>query len=182
MDCVGQDWNCSLTTYFLGVDKSSHPWLNARQNTGRWMMRTGCGCHRASAGESMAGEPMAGIRYVLEKESFRPIEMDADIHMASQRTITEMARQLRNVGPALAARLVAAGIDSPKKLRELGAKRAFEKMYATGDAYGDFNAAYLYALEGAIRDCDWLAIPDDLKRVYKAFAQDLQAKKRAREH
>ena len=33
-------------------------------------------------------------------------------------------------------------------------------MYATGDSYGDFNAAYLYALEGAIRDCDWLDIPE----------------------
>jgi DNA transformation protein len=92
-----------------------------------------------------------------------------------------LAKQLRNVGPALAARLVAAGIDSPQKLRELGAKRAFEKMYATGDAYGDFNAAYLYALEGAIRECDWLAIPDAVKQEFKAYAQALQAKKRSRE-
>lgn len=107
--------------------------------------------------------------------------MDTDTHMASQRTITDLTRQLRNVGPALAARLVAAGIDSPQKLRELGAKRAFEKMYATGDAYGDFNAAYLYALEGAIRDCDWLAIPDEVKQEFKAYAQDLQAEKRSRE-
>jgi DNA transformation protein len=99
--------------------------------------------------------------------------------MATQKTITDLARQLRNVGPALAARLIDAGIDSPETLRRMGAKRAFEKMYTSGDAYGDFNAAYLYALEGAIRDCDWLAIPDDVKQEFKAYAQELQAKKRS---
>ncbi len=50
-------------------------------------------------------------------------------------------------------------------------------MYAAGDSYGDFNAAYLYALEGAIRDCDWLDIPDTIKQEYKEYAQNLQSKK-----
>ena len=50
-------------------------------------------------------------------------------------------------------------------------------MYATGDSYGDFNAAYLYALEGAIRDCDWLDLPDKIKQEYKEYAQNLQSKK-----
>ncbi len=77
----------------------------------------------------------------------------------------------------MAAKLVAAGIDTPEKLRCLGAKKAFEKMYASGDAYGDFNAAYLYALEGAIRDCDWRDIPEKIKREYKAYAHHLQARK-----
>jgi len=62
-------------------------------------------------------------------------------------SIKKLAKQLRNVGPKLAARLFEAGIDSPEKLREIGAKRAFETMYAQGDTYGDYNAAYLYALE-----------------------------------
>ena len=44
-------------------------------------------------------------------------------------------------------------------------KRAFEAMYAQGDAYGDYNAAYLYALEGAIRDCDWLDIPFEPEQI-----------------
>jgi DNA transformation protein len=91
--------------------------------------------------------------------------------------VKKLTQQLRNVGPKLAERLVEANIDTPEKLRQLGAKRAFEKMYAAGDAYGDFNAAYLYALEGAIRDCDWLDIPEEIKRDYKAYAQDLQSKK-----
>jgi hypothetical protein len=50
-------------------------------------------------------------------------------------------------------------------------------MYAAGDSYGDFNAAYLYALEAAIRDCDWLDIPDKIKQDYKEYAQNLQSKK-----
>ena len=94
-----------------------------------------------------------------------------------EKTARYLAKQLRNVGPKLAAKLIDAGVDSPEKLRKLGAKKAFEKMYPAGDLYGDFNAAYLYALEGAIRDCDWLDIPDKIKQNYKIFAQNLQAKK-----
>ena len=91
--------------------------------------------------------------------------------------IAQLAKQLRNVGPKLATRLIDVGIDSPEKLRKVGARKAFETMYTQGDAYGDYNAAYLYALEGAIRDCDWLDIPEDVKSEYKRYAQELQAKK-----
>lgn len=97
--------------------------------------------------------------------------------MSREKQIKTLAKQLRNVGPKLAAKLIEAGIDSPQKLRALGAKAAFAQMYATGDAYGDFNAAYLYALEGAIRDCDWLAIPDAVKQEFRQYARGLQAKK-----
>ena len=89
----------------------------------------------------------------------------------------ELSKQLRNVGPKLAEKLLEAGVDTPEKLRELGAKKAFDLMYAAGDAYGDYNAAYLYALEGAIRDCDWLSIPDEVKEEYKKYARQLQMKK-----
>lgn len=97
--------------------------------------------------------------------------------MSTERVVKDLAKQLRNVGPKLAKKLVEAGIDSPEKLRQIGAKKAFERMYPAGDTYGDFNAAYLYALEGAIRNCDWLEIPDKIKQEYKEFAQNLQAKK-----
>ena len=96
--------------------------------------------------------------------------------MPSQQAKT-LAKELRNIGPKLAEKLIDAEIDTPEKLRKMGAKAAFLQMYATGDAYGDYNAAYLYALEGAIRDCDWLDIPDDLKEEYRVFAQQLQANK-----
>ncbi len=90
--------------------------------------------------------------------------------------IKKMSQSLRNVGPKLAERLINAGISTPEELRKLGAKAAFLKLYPDGDAYGDYNAAYLYALEGAIRDCDWLEIPDAVKAVHKEFAQELQQK------
>ncbi len=98
--------------------------------------------------------------------------------MSSEKVVKDLAKQLRNIGPKLAAKLVDAGIDSPEKLRRIGAKKAFEKMYADGDSYGDFNAAYLYAIEGAIRDCDWLDIPEKIKLEYKKYAQNLQAQKK----
>ena len=98
--------------------------------------------------------------------------------MSTDKAAINLAKQLRNIGPKLAAKLIEARIDTPEKLRRLGAKRAFEKMYAAGDSYGDFNAAYLYALEGAIRNCDWLEIPDEIKVEYKAYAQSLQSKKK----
>ena len=98
--------------------------------------------------------------------------------MTTEKVVKDLAKQLRNVGPKLAAKLVEAGIDTPEKLRQIGAKRAFAKMYPTGDSYGDYNAAYLYALEGAIRNCDWLDIPEKIKQEYKEYAQNLQAKER----
>ena len=97
--------------------------------------------------------------------------------MPEGKTVKNLAKQLRNVGPKLAAKLVEAGIDTPEKLRRIGAKKAFEKMFPAGDFYGDFNAAYLYALEGAIRDCDWLDIPEKIKQEYRKYAQNLQTKK-----
>ncbi|WP_372681924.1 TfoX/Sxy family DNA transformation protein [Desulfosarcina sp.] len=98
--------------------------------------------------------------------------------MSTEKRVRELAKQLRNVGPKLAEKLIEARIDTPEGLKKLGAKKAFEKMYASGDSYGDFNAAYLYALEGAIRDCDWLEIPDEIKQEYKEYARRLQIKKR----
>ena len=97
--------------------------------------------------------------------------------MLTEKVAKDLAKQLRNVGPRLAEKLIAAGIDTPEKLRQIGAKKAFAKMYPTGDSYGDFNAAYLYALEGAIRDCDWLDIPESIKQEYKQYAQSLQVNK-----
>jgi len=88
-----------------------------------------------------------------------------------------LSKQLKNIGPKLAEKLISVGIDSPEKLRKIGAISAFDKMYKDGDHYGDFNAAYLYAIEGAIRDCDWLDIPENVKLEYKAYAKALQKRK-----
>lgn len=91
----------------------------------------------------------------------------------------ELARQLKNIGPAMARKMIDAGIDTPEKLRSLGARQAFLAMYGQGDYYGDFNAAYLYALEGAILDCDWSEIPADTRKSHQVFAQELQNNKRS---
>lgn len=98
--------------------------------------------------------------------------------MSTENIARTLAKQLRNVGPKLAAKLIEIGIDSPEKLKMIGAKKAYLEMYPTGDSYGDFNAAYIYALEGAIRDCDWLDIPGAVKQEYKEFAKDLQLMKK----
>ncbi len=92
----------------------------------------------------------------------------------------ELAKQLKNVGPALAKKMLQAGIDSPEKLKSLGAQKAYDLMYANGDSYGDHNAAYLHALEGAIRDCDWSEIPESIKENHRNYAQKLQKAKHSR--
>ena len=89
----------------------------------------------------------------------------------------DLAKKLRNIGPAMAKKMLAAGIDTPEQLRQLGAKEAYKRMYANGDGYGDHNAAYLHALEGAIRDCDWNEIPDSIRQEHQIFAKKLQALK-----
>jgi len=92
--------------------------------------------------------------------------------------IKKLSKNLKNVGHRLAEKLLNAGIDTPEKLKEMGAKAAFKKMYKEGDKYGDYNAAYLYALEGAIRNCDWLEIPEKVKKEYRAYAKSLQKNKK----
>jgi len=92
-------------------------------------------------------------------------------------TPKDLAKQLRNIGPKMAERMINVGIDTPEKLRAMGAKKAFAAMYKDGDSYGDFNAAYLYALEGAIRDCDWADVPKSIKDEFKSYAKHLQTNK-----
>jgi DNA transformation protein len=68
---------------------------------------------------------------------------------------------LRNLGPLSAARLRSVGIQSPEELRELGAVRAYLKLKR---AYPyETTVIALYALEGAITDTRWYALPDETK-------------------
>lgn len=94
-------------------------------------------------------------------------------------TSKELARALKNIGPVMAKKMLEAGIESPEQLRKLGAVEAYRRMYRYGDPYGDHNAAYLHALEGAIRDCDWKDIPDAVKEQHKRFCADLQVNKKS---
>lgn len=65
--------------------------------------------------------------------------------------------RLRNLGPASAGWLAAAGIRTEADLRALGAVEAFRQVaFRRG---GDVSANLLYALEGAIRDVRWDRLP-----------------------
>ena len=89
-------------------------------------------------------------------------------------TSEELEKALRNIGPVCAKQLTDAGIDTPEKLRELGAKKAFLKVIERGGFHSEFNAAYLYALWGAIHDVDWRDVPAPVKEDFKAFTKQLR--------
>ena len=83
-------------------------------------------------------------------------------------------QKLRNIGPKCAAHLVKAGVDTPQKLKKIGAKKAF--LQICGQSYLNcFNAAYLYALQGAIDDVDWREIPRSQKNDFKLFTAELRS-------
>jgi hypothetical protein len=74
----------------------------------------------------------------------------------------------------MAQKLYNAGIDTPEKLKKLGTKKAYLLIHQNGGFCGKFHAGYLYALEGAIRDCDWLKLPPGTKSEFKAFTERLR--------
>jgi DNA transformation protein and related proteins len=86
----------------------------------------------------------------------------------------ELNKSLKNIGPIMAEKLINAGINSPSKLRRLGAKKAFMRIYRSGGICTKFHPVYLYALEGAIQDCHWQDIAPHLKREYKTFCMILR--------
>ncbi len=78
-----------------------------------------------------------------------------------------LAKQLRNIGSTVAQKLINAGIENPEQLKKLGAKEAYIRILRSGGFCGKFHAAYLYALEGAITNCDWRKIPESKKANLK---------------
>lgn len=69
-------------------------------------------------------------------------------------------RDLRNLGPASERMLQEAGIDSPEQLDALGAVEAYRRAVAAG---GRPSLNLLWALEGALLDLDWRALPAEHK-------------------
>lgn len=92
----------------------------------------------------------------------------------SQRQLCE----LRNLGPACQRDLNAAGIFTLEELTEIGAQAAFVQMLEARKARGISgkccNAAYLYAIYGAIHDIDWRKIPEAKKKAFKQLAAELR--------
>jgi DNA transformation protein and related proteins len=90
--------------------------------------------------------------------------------VTDDRRISEM----RNLGPACEKDLNAAGIFTAHDLIAIGPEEAFRHLLAARQQLGRgtkcCNAAYLYALYGAIHDIDWRAIPEPKKIEFKKLA------------
>ena len=86
--------------------------------------------------------------------------------------------EMRNLGPACEADLNAVGIHTAAELISLGAEAAFMKMLngrlEQGRSAKCCNAAYLYALYGAIHDIDWREVPEPQKDTFKRLAAEMR--------
>lgn len=95
-------------------------------------------------------------------------------HKDDLRRISEM----RNLGPACEADFNAVGITTAKQLIKLGPIEAFLRMLVGRQKQGRSakccNAAYLYALHGAIHDLDWRELPESVTTEYKQFTAELR--------
>jgi DNA transformation protein len=93
---------------------------------------------------------------------------------ASQRPLS----YLRNLGPVCQKDLNAAGIFTREQLIEIGAEGVFVRRLEAREARGisgkRCNAAYLYAIYGAIHDIDWRKIPEAKKKAFKQLAAELR--------
>lgn len=86
--------------------------------------------------------------------------------------------QMPNLGPAVEKDLNAAGIFYASEIKKLGPKKAFLKMLEgrqkLGRSAACCNAAYLYALYGAVNNLDWRDIPKIKKEEFKKFTKELR--------
>ncbi len=109
-------------------------------------------------------EHFLGARFRLAAQ---PGRLDDEVHMSSQsarprirpfdpRSIPGELAGLRDLGPRSAAMLTAAGVRTRDELARLGAIGACARVQATGKRVS-LNLAY--AIEGALTDCDWRALP-----------------------
>lgn len=86
--------------------------------------------------------------------------------------------ELRNLGPACEEDLTSAGIHTAGDIRKLSVKEAFllamSARQAAGKSTHGYNAAFLYALYGAIHDVDWREVPEAKRDDFKAFTASLR--------
>jgi len=88
---------------------------------------------------------------------------------------------MRNIGPTIAARLKAVGIETVGDLRASGAAEAYKRIKA---AHPDLTVPvcyYLYSLQGALDDVHWDALPPVVKEdLLKDAGVKRPANRRAR--
>jgi DNA transformation protein len=68
---------------------------------------------------------------------------------------------LRNVGPKTVDWLIEVGVRSPAELDGLGTEEVYRRLKAARPAQVNLLAAF--ALEGALLDCHWNALPPGVK-------------------
>lgn len=97
---------------------------------------------------------------------------------AKKQRDTRRISELRNLGPACERDLNAVAILTAQDLFDLGVEPAFIKLLegrvARGLSTFGCNAAYLYAIYGAIHDVDWREVPDEKKIEFKNLAAELR--------
>ncbi len=69
--------------------------------------------------------------------------------------------KLRNIGAKTAAKLADVGVTSAAQLEELGAVEVFRRLRTQRQV----NVTMLWALQGALLDLPWYALPDDIKQA-----------------
>ena len=105
--------------------------------------------------------------------------MSKQDHSEKSRTLdARKISEMRNLGPACETDLNAVGIHTAADLIELGPEEAFVKMLIGRKKLGRSakccNAAYLYAIYGAIYDIDWRDLPENKKEEFKKFTAELR--------
>lgn len=75
-----------------------------------------------------------------------------------------------NIGKVLAEKLLLAGIDSPEKIRRLGAEKTFSLLQPIDP---EACICSLYAIEGAIQDIRWHNLSKERKAELLYFYKSL---------
>ncbi len=79
--------------------------------------------------------------------------------------MSELSKMM-NIGKVVAEQLVQVGIETPEKLREVGAKDAWLRIKAIDDSACIHR---LYAMEGAVRGVKKTELPQEVRAELKAF-------------
>lgn len=74
--------------------------------------------------------------------------------------MSDQLLEMKNIGNTSAHWLVTVGINTPDKLREIGAVAAYKRIQARGIKT---SKVLLYALYGALEDQYWNEISEDVK-------------------
>ena len=78
---------------------------------------------------------------------------------------------MKNIGIEMQRKLESVGIDSPKKLIDIGAEKSF---LCLKEHYPKICLVYLYVLEGAINNIEYTKISNKRKSDLKEFYQYLK--------